>query len=92
MDQMVIKEFRKKPKSRGVHECLFGKTVCNPIEFPINVNDGEIIEAFEKLLCFPAPVKEFWWGKYRNTICPVDYDLRVTKYAGQRYTHHLGRV
>ena len=58
IDQMVIQYFEKTPKSRRVHEWLFGKTVCNPIEFPIDVNDGEIFEAIEKLLRLPAPVKE----------------------------------
>ena len=64
--------------------------VCNPIIFPIDVNDGEIYEALEKLLRLPAPVKELWWGERKYTFIPVDNDLRVTINVGQRDTHHLG--
>ena len=91
-DQMVIKEFKKTPKTRRVCECLFWKTVCNPIVFPIDVNDGEIFEALKKLLWLPAPVKELWWGESRYTFGPVDDDLRVTINAGLRNSHHLGCV
>ena len=78
---MILHKFRETTITLWKSESSFRETINNPIVFSVDVDEQQIRKARNKLLSFPAPVKEFWRGESSRSLFPVNDDLWVTKYA-----------
>ena len=81
-DQMILHKFKETAITPRKCESSFRETVSNPIVFSVDVDERQIQKARKNILCFPTPVKEFWWGENSRSLCLVNDDLRVTEYVG----------
>ena len=72
---MILHKFRETAIALRRCESSFREMVNNPIVFSIDVDERQIRKARKKLLSFPTPVKEFWWGESSRSLCPVNDDL-----------------